>query len=75
MKAVRLLVHNFRSLRDTDIESVGLRTRTNVSEISMERLIAQFRYLMTPSNMLLVPLQWSGLGEIDAVKNAIAESQ
>ncbi len=57
------------------IESVGLNTRTHISSIPIERLVAQFRFLMAPSNMFVVPLAWAGLAEIKAVIQAIATSQ
>jgi len=57
------------------IEGVGLNTRTSISTIPIERLAAQFRSLMAPANMFVVPLAWAGIAEIETVIQAVASSQ
>jgi hypothetical protein len=57
------------------IEGVGLNTRTSISTIPMERLVARFRLLMAPANMFVVPLIWAGIAEIEAVIHAVASSK
>ena len=55
------------------IESVGLNTRTALTEIDIKSITTQFRHLMQPSNMFVIPLVWSGLGEIESVIQAVAD--
>lgn len=57
------------------IESVGLNNRTSISELPIDRLLVHFQSLMSPANMFLIPLAWSGLAEIESVINAIAYSK
>jgi hypothetical protein len=54
------------------IEAVGLNTRTSLTELPMERLLAHFRSLVSPANMFVVPLEWSGLAEVQSVIKAVA---
>lgn len=54
------------------IKGIGLKTRTSISSIPLERLAAQFRSLMAPANMFVVPREWAGIAEIEAVIQAVA---
>lgn len=54
------------------ISPVGLNTRISIAELPIERLFKQFNDLMSPANMFVVPIAWSGLGETDQVIKAIA---
>ncbi len=53
------------------IEGVGLNNRTLISEIPVEQIVIRFRRLMAPSNMFVVPLDWAGIAEIEAVIQAM----
>jgi len=53
------------------IEGVGLKTRTPISNVPLERLVAQFHSLMAPANMFVVPLEWAGIAELGPVICAI----
>jgi hypothetical protein len=57
------------------ISAVGLNTRTKLNELPLERLAEQFVKLMSPGNMFVVPMAWSGLGEIRQVIHAIASAR
>lgn len=57
------------------IQGVGLNNRTHISELPLDRLLLQFRSLMAPANMFVVPLAWAGIAEIEAVIHAVASSQ
>ncbi len=46
------------------MSEIGLSTRTPPSEILLADLVRHFTLLMAPSNHFLVPLAWSGLGEV-----------
>jgi hypothetical protein len=47
------------------IEEIGLSTRIPLVELPLDTLIWHFRLLVSPSNHFVVPLHWSGLGEVD----------
>ncbi len=53
------------------IHQVGLKTRTPVSEIPIDTIIQKFKFLLSPSNMFVVPLAWAGLAEAQEVIDAI----
>lgn len=53
------------------IDDTGLSTRTAVSQLPLETLVRHFRLFMKPSNHFVVPLAWSGLGEVREVIEAI----
>lgn len=44
-----------------------------VAQMPIDALKGHFRVLMSPSNMFLMPLQWSGLAEIPEVIDAIRQ--
>jgi hypothetical protein len=54
------------------VKAVGLNTRVPLAELSIERLLAHFRSLISPANMFVVPLAWSGLAEVQSVIKAVA---
>ena len=49
------------------IDPVGLRSREPIEKIAIGTLKDQFRLLLKPSNMFLIPIEWSGLGELQEV--------
>ena len=52
------------------INSVGIKKRLNednLKNLPIEELIAHFVKFMSPSNMFLIPKQWSGLAELPEV--------
>jgi hypothetical protein len=53
------------------IRPVGVNTRVALRDIPLERLQEQFRALLAPSNMFVVPSVWSGLAEVAAVVEAV----
>lgn len=55
------------------IHDIGLSTRTAVSELPLDTLVRHFKLFMKPSNHFVVPLAWSGLGEVSEVIDAIRE--
>jgi len=55
------------------IDDIGLSTRTPVSELPIESLVRHFTLFMKPSNHFVVPLAWSGLGEVREVIEAVRE--
>jgi hypothetical protein len=55
------------------IDHVGLKSRVPTAELPLERLIRHFGLLLRPSNHFLVPLAWSGLGEVPEVIAEIAQ--
>jgi hypothetical protein len=57
------------------IKGVGLNNRTHISELPLDQLLVQFRSLMAPANMFVVPLAWSGIAEIEAVIHAVASTK
>lgn len=57
------------------ISAVGLNTRTQLAELPLERLVQQFNDLMSPANMFVVPMAWSGLGETSQVIKAVANTR
>lgn len=56
------------------IEPVGLKSRGEISDIPIEDLIRHVRLLLDPSNMLLVPLPYAGVGECAAFLDAFRAS-
>jgi hypothetical protein len=68
---------NKRGWKLCHIEGVGLSTKTPLEMVNLEDLCAHFRRLLAPSNQFLVPLRWSGLGEVPefvaAMRNAYCE--
>ncbi len=54
------------------IHQVGLKTRTRLSEIPIDTIIQKFKFLLSPSNMFVVPLKWAGIAEAQEVVDAIA---
>ena len=46
------------------IDNVGFRRRIELTTHSIESLTDHFRRFLAPSNMVLVPKAWSGLGEM-----------
>lgn len=57
------------------VQGVGLNTRTHISVLPLERLTGQFRSLMAPENMFVVPLVWAGIAEIKTVIQAVASTR
>jgi hypothetical protein len=53
------------------VYDIGLSTRTPVSLVPLETLVRHFKLFMKPSNHFVVPLAWSGLGEVREVIEAI----
>jgi hypothetical protein len=47
------------------IEEIGLSTRTPLTQVPLGDLVRHFTLLMSPSNHFVVPLGWSGLGEVN----------
>lgn len=66
---------NARGWKLAHVSAVGLNTRTPFSDLPLERLAQQFVRLMSPGNMFVVPMAWSGLAEIRYVIDAIASEQ
>ncbi|MGP8253422.1 MAG: hypothetical protein ACLQHF_15435 [Terracidiphilus sp.] len=58
---------NKRNWKFCHIKEVGLNSRAPVNEIPLETLKEKFRLLLKPSNQFLVPIGWSGLGELPEV--------
>jgi hypothetical protein len=58
---------NKRGWKLCHIDGVGLRSATLLEDFSIERLVRHFQLLLKPSNHFLVPLPWSGLGELPEV--------
>ncbi|NTV47715.1 MAG: hypothetical protein HGB11_14620 [Chlorobiales bacterium] len=57
------------------IQGVGLKNRTHISALPLNRLTTHFLSLMSPSNMFVVPLAWAGIAEIEVVIQAVASAQ
>ncbi|CAZ88160.1 conserved hypothetical protein [Thiomonas arsenitoxydans] len=57
------------------IQGVGLNNRNPISALPLQRLTDQFLSLMAPANMFVVPLAWGGIGEIEAVIQAVKSVQ
>ncbi|MDB6031972.1 MAG: hypothetical protein JWM16_2310 [Verrucomicrobiales bacterium] len=55
------------------IQEIGLRQRRRVQELPIENLKHHFKLLMKPSNMVLVPSQLKGLGDLPGFLHLIAE--
>jgi len=49
------------------VDSVGLRTRTPLEEVPLDRLKEHLRRFLSPSNHFAVPKVWAGLGELPEV--------
>jgi hypothetical protein len=58
---------NKRGWKLCHIDGVGLRRATPLEDFSIEELVRHFKRLLRPSNHFLVPLSWSGLGELPEV--------
>lgn len=63
---------NRRGWKLGHIRPVGLNTRTLITEVPLQRLQEQYIALLSPMNMFVIPLAWSGLAEIQSVVQAIA---
>ncbi len=46
------------------IKPIGLKSRTSLSDIEINKLLQAFNDLLNPENHFLIPIQWSGLGEV-----------
>lgn len=57
------------------IEAVGLKSRAPIQTLPLDRLYQQHRDLLSPANMFVIPLAWSGLAEVDAIIQAMASQQ
>mgnify|MGYP003592583065 CR=1 FL=1 len=55
---------NKRGWKLCHIEEVGLSSRMPLESMDISLLVSHFRRLLAPSNQFLVPLAWSGLGEV-----------
>lgn len=55
---------NKRGWKLCHFEAVGLSTKTPIEAVDVSDLIVHFRRLLAPSNQFVVPLRWSGLGEV-----------
>ncbi len=49
------------------IKEVGLNSRRPIDEIPLDSIKDKFRLLLKPSNQFLIPIDWSGLGELPEV--------
>jgi hypothetical protein len=58
---------NKRRWKLCHIDGVGLRSATLLEDFKIELLVNHFRLLLKPSNHFLVPLSWTGLGELPEV--------
>ena len=56
------------------IDDIGLSTRTAIAQLPLATVVEHFKLFIRPSNHFVVPLPWSGLGEvkefIEEVRNA-----
>lgn len=55
---------NKRGWKLCHVDGVGLSTATAIERIPIEELKSHCRRLLAPSNQFVIPLQWSGLGEV-----------
>jgi hypothetical protein len=55
------------------IQEVGLKTRISVTDLPIEILERHFSLFLNPVNLFLVPLKWSGFGEIPEVIEEIGK--
>lgn len=55
------------------IHPVGMKTRALITHLPIDKIASRFKSLMSPSNMFVVPLAWSGIAEAQSVINAVAE--
>jgi hypothetical protein len=62
---------NKRGWKLCHIDGVGLKSATLLEELPLSHLVEHFKRLIKPSNHFLVPLSWSGLGEIPEVIHEI----
>ncbi len=53
------------------IDDVGIGTRKDLTATDLTILQDHFRKLLKPSNHFLVPLDWSGIGEVPEVINQV----
>jgi len=53
------------------IEPVGLHTRTPLASVPLETLKSKFINLVSPANMFVIPRDWGGLAESQAVIDAV----
>lgn len=51
---------------------VGLNAKLSLGAMQMPALEASFRRFLSPANMFVVPLEWSGLAEVESVVRAVA---
>ena len=65
---------NYYGWKLAHIERVGLHTRIPLKNIPIEQLISQFQKLMSPANMFVVPLEWSGIAEIKTIIEIVASN-
>lgn len=56
------------------IRPVGMKTRMPISQIPIDKIVERFKFLLSPSNMFVVPLVWAGIAEAQAVVEAIANA-
>lgn len=66
---------NARGWKLCHIQEIGLRTKTPVERVRIADLIEHFIRFMDPSNHFLVPLAWSGLGEVPEVIESLAATK
>jgi hypothetical protein len=52
---------------------IGIRQRGNITQIPVSALETHFRLFLSPSNMFVVPLSLSGLGEIPHVSELMSQ--
>lgn len=62
---------NKRGWKLCHIQDVGLRTKTRLEDLAVDTLIRHFCLFMLPSNHFVIPLEWSGLGELPEVIDEI----
>jgi hypothetical protein len=56
-------------------DSADLRSRGSVAKFDLEELRTHFVRFPDPGNMFLIPIEWSGLGEVPEVIQAVREIQ
>lgn len=57
------------------VRAIGLKTRTPLQALPILTIEEHFRKFMLPSNMFVIPLAWSGLGEIQSVIQAVSNAE
>lgn len=55
---------NSKGWKLAHIHPVGLRSRTPLAELPLDRVIEHFTRLMSPRNMFVVPKPWAGIAEL-----------